>query len=272
MKLSEIYRWYEQLEIVTSKKQSLNTLRIIRKYLERLGDPNIKKLTIQTVSKDRLNRVKSCKPTTSNAEVSHLRAMLAEALLNGLIKSNPIRDIKLLPCNNVRDVSLRPADVTRLVSHAPEWLGKLITIAAHMPMRRSEIILLEWRDVDFDIGDNGVLRIRPEIAKNKKARSIPLHPQVRKLLSRLPSRFIAGFVFPHQSLIRKSFDYQFRLARKAAGLDCTYHDIRHLCISEMFRAGIPQATIMRLSGHNSDSMFQRYFYQHEDELVNLKWG
>ena len=272
MKLSEIYAWYEQQEIVTSKRQSLNTLRVIRKYIERLNNPTMRSLTVQKIVKDRSERLKTSKPTTANSELSHLRAMLSEALLHGLIKSNPLRDIKLLPCDNIREVHLRPSDVVKLTKSSPEWLSHLITIAAHMPMRRSEITGLTWNEIDFSVGANGVLRLSPDRTKNKKGRAIPLHPKVRNLLITLPSRFQGGYVFPHQSLIKKSFDYEFRKARVRAGLDCTFHDLRHLAISEMFRAGIPQATIMRLSGHNSESQFHRYNYIHEEELFNLKWG
>ena len=272
MKLHDIYDWYSQLETVTSKKQSLGTLRIIRCYITRLGNPTERRLTVQMVVNDREKRLKTVKPTTVNAELSHLRKMLSEAVLAGLIKSNPLVGIPLLACDNVRSVDLRPVDITRLVKHSPEWLGQIILILSHMPCRRSEITGLQWSEIDFNIGDNGILRLSPARTKNGKGRAVPLHPKVRELLSRLPSRFHGGFVFLDQSLINRSINYQFNKARIAAGLpDTRIHDLRHMAISEMFRAGISQAIIMRLSGHNSESQFHRYHYIHEDELINLKW-
>ena len=273
MKLSEIYNWYSELETVTAKKSSLNTLRVIRKYVERLNNPTIRCLTIQMVVNDRLKRVKTSKPTTSNSELSHLRAMLGEAVMAGLIKSNPIKDIKLLACDNIRMVDLRPSDVDRLVKHCPDWLGKIVIILSHMPCRKSEITGLQWSEIDFSVGDSGILRLPPLRTKNGKGRVIPLHPKVRDILRSMPSRFQGGFVFQDQALIRRSISYEFGKARKAAGMpEVRLHDLRHLAISEMFRAGIDQFRIMKLAGHNSESLFFRYCYLEESDLYNLSWG
>jgi len=275
MKLSTGLKWYEEQKTTQDKRQCLNTLRTIRNYIKRLGDPTIKSLTIQMVVRDRAERIKSAKPSTSNAEVSHLREMISNLFLAGLIASNPIKDIKLLACDNIREVHLTITDAIRLASFAPKWLADLIIFAAYMPMRKSEISGLLWKEIDFNLGDNGVLRLSPDRTKNKKGRSIPLHPKVRKLLLAIPSglRFQGGRVFPDETLIRKSFNYEFNKVRVKAGLpDTRYHDIRHLAITEMFRVGIPQATIMRLAGHNSESLFHRYVYLKEEELFNLSWG
>ena len=273
MTLKDLYNWYSELETVTVKKNCLETLRVLRQYINRLGNPDVKNVTLQFIVQDRLNRLKNAKPGTTNIEVSSLREMLNNAVLHGKTTKNPIRDLKLLPTKNVREVHLKQTDVVKLMKHAPDWLVHLILIAAHMPMRREEIIGLTWQEIDFNAGENGSLRLSGSRTKNAKGRAIPLHPKVRELLQRLTSRFKNGFVFEDQKMIASKFDYEFRKCRESAGLpNIRYHDLRHLCISEMFKAGIPQYTIMKLAGHSSDAMFRRYMYLDDEELFNLKWA
>lgn len=272
MKLGEIYKWYFDLDFVQNKKSARETLRILRKYIERLG-PNrtIKSVGIKLISNDRLNRLKNAKPSTSNSEVSTLREMLSQAFLNGLIKTNPIKEIRLLPCNNVREVNLQSHDIDNLVVNSPKWLAHLILTATQMPMRRDEISSLTWREVDFNTGSNGILRLG--ITRTKTTgRAIPLHPKFRELLEELRGNN-SYYVFEDQKTIKRSFDYEFRKSKKKAGLpNITFHDLRHVCISNMFAAGIDQYTIMKLAGHKTDAMFRRYMYLHEDQLYNLNWG
>ena len=46
--------------------------------------------------------------------------------------------------------------------------------------------------------------------------------------------------------------------RKAAGVQCRLHDIRHTAATKMAEAGVPESTMLSLMGRMSRAMLERY--------------
>jgi hypothetical protein len=57
-------------------------------------------------------------------------------------------------------------------------------------------------------------------------------------------------------------------ALKAAGLPETllFHDLRRTAVTNLVASGVPKAIAKKISGHKTDSMFERYNITETDEL------
>ena len=71
---------------------------------------------------------------------------------------------------------------------------------------------------------------------------------------------LSAYVF-HRGDGNQVVDYRKRWATAAKAAHVTdrlFHDFRRTAVRNMVRAGVPQTVAMRISGHKTASMFQRY--------------
>ena len=77
-------------------------------------------------------------------------------------------------------------------------LRAIVTVAVLTGLRRGEIFGLEWRDVRFDKGENGLITVRKP--KNDDTGYMPMNQAVREALSGYPKRIEAASCVPGYSL------------------------------------------------------------------------
>jgi integrase len=77
------------------------------------------------------------------------------------------------------DITERKEEFETIVGFLPDYLKDLTRFAYHTGWRKGEILTLEWRDIHGD-----VIRLRPEIAKNKDGRMIILVGEVANIIDR----------------------------------------------------------------------------------------
>lgn len=213
---------------------------------------------------------------TINRELSTLSHFLARCAEWGWLKTRP----KIAKGAETRKqiVVLTEADKRSLMraaigdQDALTWL--FVAIAIGTGMRHSEILRVQWREIDF-------ASRRIHIAKAKAGqREQPMPPA---LASRLEIEWKQrgepeGYLFPtgradatHPH--RQDMAKQFRRAVERAKLDpakVTPHVLRHTAITELVKAGVDLPTIQKVSGHKTLAMVLRYTHlsdEHVDRAV-----
>ena len=91
-------------------------------------------------------------------------------------------------------------------------------------MRKSELLILRWVDVDIEN-----YKIKVTNAKNKEARVIPINQTLFQELSTLPRRTDKEHIFSDQNGHHVGdFKTAFSAAMRRAGIeDFHFHDLRH---------------------------------------------
>lgn len=158
-----------------------------------------------------------------------------------------------------REDAARLLAAARANPRAP-WLGDFIQLALHTGMRKSEMLQLEWRRVDFHQG-----LVYLERQKNGRLGSVPLNAAAREaLLGRARFRAAhcpaAPWVFVERTGARlASVKRSFAAACRSAGIaDFHIHDLRHTCASWLVQAGVPLLEVAQVLRHASIATTQRY--------------
>lgn len=277
--LGEIAKWYLTLPEVKAKASFVRDTCSIKNLIRLLGENiKVKELTLGKVESYRQRRLEESSPrriglkttpSTVNKEVVCLKTILNRAVRHGLIEQNPINDMKKLIENNVRMRVLSEDEFQRLVLACPEHLKPIVILAFYTGMRKSEIIFLEWNEVDLR---TGFIRLTAERTKTKTARSIPLPGHVKELLSKIPTSIDTERVFLKDGKPFEDFKKSFRSACLHSGLgDFTFHDLRHCAINNLRLAGNDYFKIMAVSGHKTVAVFKRYNLVTEEELSKIQW-
>jgi site-specific recombinase XerD len=162
----------------------------------------------------------------------------------------------------------------------PERDRLLLALMAYAGLRRSELLGLDWDDVDFS---RRLLRVRR--AKGGRQRTIPIHAALAPLFAeyyatRVPLTEQAVFIGVQGNRLHYTqLGQTFRHYVNAAGVNerkrVTPHTLRHVFASELLRAGANLRQIQELLGHKHLDSTQRYTRVNAHELrgaiKRLRW-
>jgi len=192
--------------------------------------------------------------------------MLNYAVSCGSLPSNPVAAVKLLRKPNVRRSVLDDAAFGKLHAAAEAQLQPIILVAYDTGMRLREVLGLHWSQVDLELG---VVKLSAEDTKTEEPRTVVLTSRVREALEAQPRHIKSDWVFtnPETEEAWKDIRKMFRRACKAVKLvGVWFHDLRRSFVTNARRRGVPESVVMRMSGHRTRAVFDRYNIVEEDDL------
>ena len=213
-----------------------------------------------------------------NRELTVLKRMFSLAIEAGKLHHKP--HFAMLREDNIRVGFFEREQYEAVVAHLPEGMRPVVTFAYVTGWRiNSEVLPIQWRQVDLRVGE---VRLDPGTTKNREGRVFYLTPELHQLLKeqrasadeiQRQKHMIVQHVFFHRQMTKAGalgylagqrisgcgFYQAWRRARTAAGCPGSIpHDFRRTAIRNMVRAGIPERVAMKLSGHKTRSVFDRY--------------
>lgn len=202
-----------------------------------------------------------------------LQACLGTAVQEGVIRSNPARDVKLPAQAVVEDEAEERAkamsrnELSTILSLIPDRHQLLFRVLAATGLRISECIALQWRHLELD-GSAPQLNVRRGLVKGRMGppksrhgrRSVPLAADLVHALRQArrdtdwPGDDDLVFAAGNGAPLNPSNLYRdaLKLAREEADLGWVgFHTFRHTCASMLFAEGRNAVQVQCWLGHHS---------------------
>lgn len=215
---------------------------------------------------------------TINRELAALKRMFSLAMQAGKVIRRP--HIPMLREDNTRKGFFERVQFDAVRARLPKRVQGVATFAYYTGWRTvSEILPLQWHQVDFQAG---VVRLDPGTTKNREGRifvfsqltelreALEAQDASRKALqARRKKPVITPWVFHRKNGGRI---HSFRKAWQRACTDAgcpgrILHDFRRTAVRNLIRAGVPDTIAMKLTGHKTRAVFDRYDITSEEDLA-----
>lgn len=225
-------------------------------------DPDRKAVSITTddLSDYGRQRVKGgASDSTVNRELAALKHAYRLALHANVIHampSFPERRKEPEPRSNIITSKQAAAIRAYLMNEEPAY-ADCFDFAMLTAWRKSQVLSLEWEHITED-----AIRAPGAITKNERAHVLPINDALREIIERRRAARMLGssWVFCRKSGEKiGDFEKVWTAACSAAGCAGTlFHDTRRTGVTTLAKAGVPEGLIMKISGHKTRSVFDRY--------------
>lgn len=220
---------------------------------------------IERYIQDRRKKAPKAAPATFNRQLATLRRLLRLAYEWKVIDRVP--RVRLLPGERQREFILTHDQEKRYLSNTPQPLFDVALLILDTGLRVGEALALEWRDVQIKPSPKarfGYLQVREGKSKNAR-RTISLTSRVSAMLKARLASSQACWVFAGRSgqpFLGTYLDRLHQRIRTALKLpnDFVLHSLRHTMLTRLGEAGVEAFTIMRIAGHSSITVSQRYVH------------
>ncbi len=228
-----------------------NTRYRLQLLLDNFGTSNLSEIRYRNIQDFADKRLEKVKDATVQKELATLKAILNKAHREErLANVPPFPKAKTL---QGRCRWLTVEEEARLLEASSAHLRSLIVFALDTGGRRSELLRLDWRNVNLEKGLVTFVK-----TKNGEDRTIRLTSRAKAVLEEQGKK-TSGTVFTYKGKAIRDTNSSFANARKNAGIEnFRFHDLRHTFASRLVQQGVSLYEVMHLTGHKSVSMVQRY--------------
>ena len=252
--------WGRRLQHITHLRKSFGGIRIKAISSEQLGNYISKRLKEGAAN------------ATINRELDCLHRMMILGSRQTPAKVGRMPHFPKLAETNVREGFFSHDEFLALRKVAPFHIKVALTIGYYSGMRLREIIGekgLRWDQVDFE---ERCIRLSSIQTKTKTPRVIFMADDFYNVLGK--AKELRDRDFPTCPFVchinGKSFGqlrHGWNVACKRIGLEGkTFHDLRRTGVRNLVRAGVSETVAMKISGHKTRSVFDRYNVTNEADL------
>lgn len=257
------------------RKSLAHAQRRIDKHLKHFAGWRLSAITTADVEAFKAKRLtEGASNGEINRELALLKRMFTLAVRGGRLLARP--HIPMLQERNVRTGFFEREQFEAVRAQLPAPLRPVVTFAYLTGWRvPSEVLTLQWRQVDFKAE---IVTLDAGSTKNGEGRRFPFAglDELRDLLidqrrdtdavQKANGTIVASVFHRHGKPIRSFYKAWDTACRKAGCPGRIPHDFRRTAVRNLVRVGVPEAVSMKLTGHKTRSVFERYNVTSEADL------
>ena len=277
MTFTELAKWYVNLKSVAALRSYDRVKGALNQFNTLLGDRIVNSIKTIDLEDYQVKRTLDKKaPATIDMEISIAKTMITKAFDNEMVGGHTLRAFKkvkkLLKRNaNARDRVLSIDECKRFIALLPPHTRVIIGIAIYTGMRKSEILSLTWDKVDLK---SNIIRLESTDTKDREPRKIPISEELYGMFNNIPRAIHNNHVILYNGKPIRDIREALRTACRNVGIaygrfvkgGFVFHDTRHTFNTNMRKAGVAQSVIMKITGHSTSEMFDRYNTVDEDDI------
>jgi integrase len=265
---TEVYTIAEMLEDLVNdceqrQLRAIDTLKFrVRPLRKELGARVASELTERQIDLYVKQRRTKVMPATLQCELAYLKQGFRLAKRKHLVTDIP--DIPSITVQNARQGFFEAEAFERVVAFLPDYVKDVARFSYYTGWRKREVLSLEWRFIEDD-----VLRLPPELSKNKDGRVLILTGVLADIIERrrVARLDLLPWIFHRKGKRMLGFLHVWKKACTLAGVpDRHYHDSRRTAVRNLTRAGVPEKIAMTITGHKTRAVFDRYNIVNEDDI------
>jgi len=231
------------------------TLKVKSILLPKLGNIKATKLSSARIKEYVEGRLKMVKPGTVNRELG----LLHRAFQLGYNQDPPlVARVPYFPRlteDDPRKGFLKPESYQKLLFELPEELRLLFVVAYHVGLRRGALLRIKWSQVD--VSAKTIWMDGKKSNRKPEPVAVPIYGDMEKFIAMQPRT--SEYLFVRGSKPIRDFRESWDLACQRAGVpDLLFHDLRRTAVRNLRRAGVAETVIMKITGHRTRSVFERY--------------
>jgi integrase len=258
-------------------------------FLRHDAELDISLITRAHIASFRNDLAQEVAPATANVDLKTIKRLFRAAKRDGYVDDNPAEFVDTIRRDNAqgrRPLTISEIEATISVAD-PEWQS-LIRFGLYTGQRLADLALLTWSNVDLERNEirfvtrktgkriilpiAGALRSHILLLPASDDPKAPLHPKAFETVRRqsrtgtLSNQFAALLA---DAGLRPRVDHSSkgkgRGARRSQG-EISFHSLRHTAVSLLKDAGIPEAVVMEMVGHDSEQMSAHYTHVGREAL------
>ncbi len=277
-----VYQNFRKINLRNSTKKDYE-YEIYKYIIPYVGKIKVRELT-KTDFEDFYTKLKEHGLSNKVIKGCHImcRAMLQDAIKEGIIQKNPTENIKTATPKPKKITVLSHEEMQRFLIQAKyEGYFELFLTALMTGMRRGELLALKWSDLNLKTGElqiqrqvkryNGELQISsPKTDKSNRLIILPM--ALTKILEEYKKSVDSEWIFPSPVKENSPRDPDAahkklqRILKRAGCHKIRFHDLRHTFATMALDGGMDIKTLSDMIGHATSSTTLNVYLHSTDKM------